>query len=54
VTAALDETADEGPFRQETAVDGSFTLSEDILREIRSLREEISFLKETLRPSFQL
>ena len=50
VTAALDETADEGPFRQETAVDGSFTLSEDILREIRSLREEISFLKETLRP----
>ncbi len=50
VTAALDETADEGDYRQEVAPDGSFTLSEDILRELRSLREEISFLKETLRP----
>jgi flagellar biosynthesis protein FlhF len=50
VTAALDETAVEEAYRQETALDGSFTLSEDILREIRSLRDEISFLKETLRP----
>jgi len=50
VTAALDEAAAEDAFRQETALDGSFTLSEDILREIRSLRDEISFLKETLRP----
>ncbi len=50
VTAALDENADEDLFRQETASDGSFSLSEDILREIRSLREEIGFLKETLRP----
>jgi flagellar biosynthesis protein FlhF len=50
VTAALDETADEGAFRQEMSPDGSFTLSEDILRELRSLREEICFLKETLRP----
>jgi flagellar biosynthesis protein FlhF len=50
VTAALDENADEGAFRQEIAADGSFSLNEDILRELRSLREEISFLKETLRP----
>lgn len=50
VTAALDENADEGPFRQEIASEGSFSLSEDILKELRSLREEISFLKETLRP----
>jgi len=50
VTAALDETAVEDAFRQDTALDGSFTLSEDILHEIRSLREEISFLKETLKP----
>jgi flagellar biosynthesis protein FlhF len=50
VTAALDETTDESAFRQETVIDGSLTLSEDILREIRSLRDEISFLKETLRP----
>ena len=50
VTAALDDTVDEGVFRQETVMDGSLTLSEDILREIRSLRDEISFLKETLRP----
>ncbi|MGO9380330.1 MAG: AAA family ATPase [Dissulfurispiraceae bacterium] len=50
VTAALDENADEGAFRQETAADGSSSLSEDILRELRSLREEICFLKETLRP----
>src|SRR5512135_3446943 len=50
VTAALDENADDGPYRQETPLDGSISLSEDILRELRSLREEISFLKETLRP----
>ncbi len=50
VTAALDENADDAPFRQEMDMDSSTSLSEDILREIRSLREEISFLKETLRP----
>ena len=50
VTAALDENADEGAFRQETAAGGSLSLSEDILLELRSLREEISFLKDTLRP----
>jgi flagellar biosynthesis protein FlhF len=50
VTAALDEAAADAVYRQETALDGSFTLSEDILREIRSLRDEISFLKETLKP----
>ncbi|HTZ17545.1 MAG TPA: hypothetical protein VMB78_03815 [Dissulfurispiraceae bacterium] len=51
VTAALDEIRDpEETFRQEISPDGSFTLSEDILRELRSLREEIGFLKETLRP----
>ena len=51
VTAALDETPDpEDSFRQEISADGSLTLSDDILRELRSLREEIGFLKETLRP----
>jgi len=50
VTAALDENADEGPFRQEISAEGSFSLSEDILKELRSLREEITFLKDTLKP----
>ncbi|HMK61501.1 MAG TPA: AAA family ATPase [Dissulfurispiraceae bacterium] len=50
VTAALDENADELPHRHEISSEGSFSLSEDILKELRSLREEVSFLKETLRP----
>jgi flagellar biosynthesis protein FlhF len=54
VTAAIDEGADDGVFREET-ISGSDSgmsgrLSEDILREIRNLRDEIGFLKETLRP----
>jgi flagellar biosynthesis protein FlhF len=53
VTAAMDEN-DDGGFREES-VEAADTgervrLSEDMLREIRFLREEISMLKETLRP----
>ena len=54
VTAAIDAGGAEGVFREETVAlgDGSIPgrLTEDILREIRNLRDEIGFLKETLRP----
>jgi|GEM_PF-467876 len=53
VTAAIDEK-DDSLFREETmpgADEGErVRLSEDMLREIRFLREEINELKETLRP----
>jgi flagellar biosynthesis protein FlhF len=54
VTAAIDEEADD-LFREEDVVEiktasPAGRLSEDMLREIRCLREEISMLKETLRP----
>jgi flagellar biosynthesis protein FlhF len=53
VTAAMDES-DDSVFREESIVsvesNSSGRLSEDMLREIRSLREEINCLKETLRP----
>jgi flagellar biosynthesis protein FlhF len=54
VTAAVDEGAEEGFNREETLVDVKLgrttTLTEDLVREIRNLREEIGYLKETLRP----
>jgi|WetSurMetagenome_2_1015567.scaffolds.fasta_scaffold00259_9 flagellar biosynthesis protein FlhF len=54
VTAAIDEGGEEAAFREETfqgAGDGiSGRLNEDLLMEIRSLRDEITYLKETLRP----
>jgi flagellar biosynthesis protein FlhF len=55
VTAAMDES-DDSVFREETvtvtATEPALTgrLSEDMLRELRCLREEINSLKETLRP----
>jgi flagellar biosynthesis protein FlhF len=54
VTAALDEGADEGVYREEAVFAGEAglpgRLSEDLLREIRNLKDEIGYLKETLRP----
>jgi|WetSurMetagenome_2_1015567.scaffolds.fasta_scaffold00033_33 flagellar biosynthesis protein FlhF len=53
VTAAIDEN-DDSLFREESVAGSEsgerVSLSEEMLREIRSLREEINALKETLRP----